>query len=160
MEEAESDALALAVDARVLELPEGCDPARLFGVRIRANRDVTSRLGGFVLVPFWSGVAREVPAWLVPPDACDAIAIESGGWAAPMDGMGADGPWLRPSQHPEAQRMHSTALVYGSGVDVTVLRVGDEPPRVIRGAVGVVPDLLPRMLGPTALACGVGACLT
>jgi hypothetical protein len=135
MEEAEADALARAVDKRVLELPEGCDPARLFGVRLRPN-------DGFVLVPFWSGVAREVPYGLAPPDGCDAIAIESGGWAAPMDGTVANGTWIRPSQHPEAQRMHSTALVYGSGVDVTVLRVGDEPPRVMRGGVGVVPDLL------------------
>jgi hypothetical protein len=137
MEEAEADALARAVDERVLAIPEGCDPARLFGVRLRQQH-----ADGFVLVPFWSGVAREVPAWLVPPDGCDAIAIESGGWAAPMDDMVGDGTVMRPSQHPEAQRMHSTALVYGRGVDVTVLRVGDEPPRVMRGGVGVVPDLL------------------
>ena len=78
----------------------------------------------------------------MPPDGCDAIAIESGGWAAPMDGTVANGTLIRPSQHPEAERMHSTALVYGRGVDVTVLRVGDEPPRVMRGGVGVVPDLL------------------
>ena len=132
MEETIADALALAVDERVLEMPEGSDPARLFGVRIRPNR-----ADGFVLVPFWSGVAREIPYGLAPPDDCDAIAIESGGWAAPMDGTVE-----RPSQHPEAERMHSTALVYGTGIDVTVLRVGDEPPRVMRGAVGAVPELL------------------
>ncbi len=70
MEEAEADALARAVDERVLAIPEGCDPARLFGVRLRPER-----ADGFVLVPFWSGVAREVPPWLVPPDGCDAIAM-------------------------------------------------------------------------------------
>src|SRR5262245_24558954 len=56
------DALARAVDERVLDLPEGCDPARAFGVRLRAD--------GFVLVPFWSGVARELRYGATPPDGC------------------------------------------------------------------------------------------
>ena len=53
-------ALALAVDARVCALPPGCDPARLFAVRLRDGDE-------FVLVPFWSGVAREIPDWICPP---------------------------------------------------------------------------------------------
>jgi hypothetical protein len=125
----EADALARAVDERVLALPEGCDPARLFGVRLRTD--------WFMLVPFWSGVAREIPYGLAPPDDCVAIAIESGGWSAPLDGLVE-----RPSQHPLAQRMHSTSLMYGDGIDVSVLRIGDQEPVVLRGGVGTVPDLM------------------
>jgi hypothetical protein len=125
------DALARAVDERVLELPDGSDPARLFGVRLRGD--------GFVLVPFWSGVAREMPA-LAPPDDCVAIAIECGGWAAPMEDDGSVRD--RPSQHPERRRIHHTALVYGTGVDVSVLRYEDELPLVLRDGVGAVLDLM------------------
>ena len=88
-------ALALAVDARVCALPPGCDPARLFAVRLRDG-------GDFVLVPFWSGVAREIPDWICPPRGAAAIALDTGGWAAPM---AADGTVeARPSRHPVGAR--------------------------------------------------------
>jgi hypothetical protein len=132
MNDAAADALARAVDERVLALPDGMDPARLFGIRTKAD-------GGFALVPFWSGVARGLPYGLAPPDGCDAIALDTGGWAAPMDDMAGV---QRPSQHPEARRMHQTTLVYGAGVDVTVLRYPGEAPQVIRGGVGVVLELM------------------
>jgi hypothetical protein len=127
----EANALAREVDDRILALPEGLDPARLFGVRRRERR--------VVLVPFWSGVARELPPETRPPDECCAIAMESGGWSAPMDD---DFPSLRPSQHPARRRMHSTVLVYGNGVDVTVLRCDDAEPQLLRGGVGLVLDLM------------------
>jgi hypothetical protein len=126
------DLLALLVDDRVLGLPIGCDPARLFGVRLRDD--------GVALVPFWSGIARGIPHRLVPPDGCVGIALESCGWAAPLDETVSP---IRPSQHRERRRMHQTALVYGPiGADVTILRVEDDPPQVMRGAVGAVVDLL------------------
>jgi hypothetical protein len=131
MNDIDVDALALAVDERVLALPEGLDPARCFGVRLRDH--------GFVLVPFWSGVARELPYGLTPPDGCWAIALETAGWAAPLED---DPDAVRPSAHPQRRRMHHTALVYGDGIDVGVLRCGDGAPQVMRGAVGVVPDLM------------------
>src|SRR3954468_2503242 len=107
MNDAEFDALASAVDERVQTLPEGCDPARLFGVRLRPD--------GFMLVPFWSGVAREMPYGLTPPDDCVAIALDCAGWAAPLGDCDAG---LRPSLHPNRRRMHQTVLVYGpSGID-------------------------------------------
>jgi hypothetical protein len=46
----------IAVDERLSALSPGCDPARLFAVRLRQPP-----ADGFVLVPFWSGVAREIP---------------------------------------------------------------------------------------------------
>jgi hypothetical protein len=128
----EIDELARAVHDRIAAFPPGQDPARCFGVRVRAD-------GGFALVPFWSGVARELPGRLTPPDGCWGIALDSGGWAAPLD----DDPTLRPSQHPMRKRMYQTVIVYGSdATDVTVLEVEHEEPQVLRGAVGVVPELM------------------
>ena len=126
--------LARAVDERVCCLPEGCDPARLFGVRMRAD--------DFVLLPFWSGVAREIPDWLYPPPGVDAIALETGGWMAPM--AESEDETLRPSTHPERQRIHQTVLIHGDGEDVSVLRYvdRDDEPVVLEGAVGAVADLL------------------
>jgi hypothetical protein len=127
----EADALARVVDIRVLQLADGLDPARAFGVRRRGDH--------VVLVPFWSGVARDMPRDLTPPDDCCAIALETGGWAAPMDEGWEHTP---PSLHPSRRRMHQTVLVYGDGVDVSVLRYDDEPPQVLRGGVGVVLELM------------------
>ena len=125
------DELARAVDERLLELPVGCDPARCFGVRLRAN--------GFVLVPFWSGVARDMRYGLTPPDSCVAIALETAGWAAPLDECDELMP---PSVHPHRSRIHATTLVYGAGDDITVMRTEDGPPELMRGGVGVVAQLL------------------
>jgi hypothetical protein len=126
------DELARAVDARIQQLGEGCDPARLFGVRLREN--------GFVLVPFWSGVAREIPFGIAPPDACVAIALDTGGWAAPMNDDGS--VECRPSQHPLRRRIRHTALVYGTGVDVSVLTYEGDEPQVLRDGVGAVVELM------------------
>jgi hypothetical protein len=126
---------ALAIDARVRALPPGLDPARLFGVRLRAGSP-----DDFVLVPFWSGVAREIPAWLSPPRGVVAIALDTGGWAAPLDDIVASG---RPSRHPGRRRIHHTAIVYGDGRDISVLRYDeDDEPQVLDGAVGLVYELL------------------
>ncbi len=127
------DDLALAVDERVLGLPDGCDPARVFGVRLRDSDR------GFVLVPFWSGVAREMPYGVSPPDGCVAIAMECSGWAAPMDDM--DGV-ERPSQHPERRRIHHTCLIHGDGADISVVRYEDGEPVLMHDGIGVVLDLL------------------
>jgi hypothetical protein len=132
MNDEEFDDLARAIDARIQQLGEGCDPARLFGVRLREN--------GFVLVPFWSGVAREIPFGIAPPDECVAIALDTGGWAAPMNDDGTVDS--RPSQHPLRQRVRHTALVYGAGVDVSVLTYQDDEPQVLRDGVGVVVELM------------------
>jgi hypothetical protein len=128
------DALALAVDERIRALPPGCDPARLFGVRIRPR--------GVVLVPFWSGVAREIPQWLAPPGGVVAIALETGGWAAPMNPDGTVS--TRPSRHPKRQRIHHTVIIGGAGEDVSVLRYNDlaRDPLVLRDGVGLVLELL------------------
>jgi hypothetical protein len=123
--------LARTVDERVLDLPPGFDPARLFGVR--------SGERGIVLVPFWSGVARDIPAWVCPPPGCLAIALETGGWAAPLDPDGSMS--VPPSRHPQRRRVHHTVLVHGEGDDVSVLRDGQER-TVLRNGVGVVAELV------------------
>ena len=126
------DDLARAVHARIADIPMGEAPARLFGVRLRDE--------GFVLVPFWAGVAREIPQRLVPPDGCWGMALDTGGWAAPMDDEFSG---IRPSQHPDRQRMRQTAIVYGpDGTDVSVLECEERPIQVLRGAVGLVPELM------------------
>lgn len=125
--------LALAVDGRLTTMPAGCDPARLFAVLVRDD-------GELRLLPLWSGVARELPAWVVPPLGATAIALDAGGWAAPLDdGLGAG---YRPSRHPQRRRVHHTCIVYGTGEEVSVLREGDGPPQVLTGATGRVLDLL------------------
>ena len=128
------DALALAVDERIRALPPGCDPARLFGVRTRPR--------GIVLVPFWSGVAREIPQWLAPPSGITAVALETGGWAAPMEPDGTVS--ARPSRHPHRQRIHQTIIIGGIRVDVSVLRYDDlaGDPIVLRNGAGAVLELL------------------
>ena len=117
-------ALALAGDTRLRALPPGCDPARLFAVRLRDGDD-------FVLVPFWSGVAREIPDWCCPPRGASAIVLDTGGWAAPMedDGRSPPGPVAIPrAPHPP----HDAHPRRGS--DVSVLRYEDaEEPLVLEG---------------------------
>ncbi|MDZ4825015.1 MAG: hypothetical protein SGJ13_00935 [Actinomycetota bacterium] len=128
------DEFARAIDDRVLALPPGCDPARLFGVRLRGDND-------FVLLPFWSGVAREIPQRLMPPEACVAIVLDGGGWTAPLNDDGSAD--VRASLHPRRRRVHQTCVLTGdAGTDVTVLRQENDPPQVLRGGVGVVLDLL------------------
>lgn len=124
--------LALAVDARLRTLPTGCDPARLFAVVVRDD-------GTFRLLPLWSGVAREIPAWVVPPPGSAAIALDTGGWAAPA---GEPAAGYRPSRHPQRRRVQHVGIVYGPGDDISVLREGDGPPQVLTGATGMVLDLL------------------
>jgi hypothetical protein len=126
-------ALALAVDERVRALPQGQDPARLFALRLRPD--------GFVLVPFWSGVARELPDWVCPPDGAAAIALETGGWAAPMEDDGS--VRTRPSRHRHRRRVHHTVIVHGESAEVSVLHYDDEPePVVLEGGVGPVLERL------------------
>jgi hypothetical protein len=129
--------LARAVDERVCCLPPGCDPARLFGVRLKPEN--------FVLIPFWSGVAREIPEWVSPPPGVAAIALDTTGWAAPLAEDGEVG--VTPSRHPERQRIHQTVLVHGAGRNLSVLRYLDDldqPVVVLEQAVGAVPELLAR----------------
>jgi hypothetical protein len=127
------DDLARAIDERLHALPMGSDPARLFGVRLRGD--------DFVLVPFWSGVARAIPAGLEPPVGCVAIVLDGGGWAAPMNDDGTID--ARPSLHPQRRRMHHTCVVFGDDAcDVTVLRTDGDPPRLMRGGTGFVLDLM------------------
>jgi hypothetical protein len=127
------DSLARAVEDRVLALPEGCDPGRVFGVRLRER--------GVMLVPLWSGVARDIPMALSPPKDVVAVALATRGWAAPMED---DGTMLaRPSEHPERRRVHQTVVVSGDSEVVSVLRYdGVDDPILLRGGAGVVHDRL------------------
>ena len=75
-------------------------------------------------------VARELPWSFVPPSGLLALALESSGWAAPMDDDGDLS--CRPSQHPHRRRMHHTAIVAGDGIEIGVLRVADDEPQIMR----------------------------
>jgi hypothetical protein len=88
-----------------------------------------------VLTLLWSGYAREIPAHLVPPAGADAIALDSSAWASPMD----EG---RPSAHPLRRRVHHTAVILGDGEDVSIMRGADGHVEILRGAIGIVHDLL------------------
>ena len=126
------DALARVIDECVLSLPESDEPARLFGIRVAGDE--------LELVELWAGAGRLLPDELVPPPGLLALAFASGGWAAPLDDDGSMD--CRPSEHPQRRRMHHTAIVGGEGVDIGVLRVGNEEPQVMRGAFGVMPERL------------------
>ena len=126
------DALARCIDDHVLAFPEHEEPARLFGVFLDDD--------DLDLVPLWAGVGRELPYSLVPPAGLFALALASGGWAAPLDDDG--GMAWRPSEHPRRRRMHHTAIVMGDGVDIGVLRVAGDEPQVMRGALGLMPERL------------------
>jgi hypothetical protein len=121
-------ALARVVDDRILDLPLISQPARLFAVEIH-DTDVSLTL-------LWTGYARELPPTIVPPVEADAIALESTGWAAPM------GDGRRASRHPKRRRMHNTTVIFGETEDVSVLRCEGSEPQVLRGVVGLVPDLM------------------
>ena len=121
------EAFARAVDDRVISMPAGCDPARLFGVRMRGD--------DFLLLPLWSGYAREVPLDVVSLAGLRAIVLETTGWTSPMD----EG---RPSEHPLRKRVHQTVVISGLSDDISVLRYDDAEPQVLRGAIGFVLDLL------------------
>ena len=84
------ETLARVVDDRILELPPSRKPARLFAVDVHAD-------GELGLTLLWSGYARELPRYLRPPADAYAIALETTGWAGPMD----EG---RPSLHPLRRR--------------------------------------------------------
>jgi hypothetical protein len=132
--------LALAVDD-VVRLPAADRAtARLYGVRIDGEGpDV--RVGLEVLA---KGEARQIPLRVRPPAGLFAIALAATAWAAPMEENVPIG-WarLRPSQHPQRRRVHTTVLVGGEdGEAVSVLRYADGEPLVLRDGVGVIHERL------------------
>jgi hypothetical protein len=84
------------------------------------------------------GEARTLPQRVRPPAGVRAIALASGVWAAPLE----DGPNLPPSHHPARRRAHLTVVVASEGacdgVEISVLRYGDDTPTVLRGGVGLI----------------------
>jgi hypothetical protein len=122
--------LARAVDAKIQMCSRTPHPARLFAVWGDHDPDAIT------LTSMWAGAPRELPRRVAPPSRAIAIALEVGGWASPL-GEG------RPSIHPLRRRVHQTVLIYGDGDDISVLRYDDEEePHILRGAVGVVHELL------------------
>lgn len=134
------ETLALAVDELVRLPAADRATARLYGVRTDGEgADVRVRLE--VLA---RGEARQIPLRVRPPAGLSAIALAATAWAAPMD---EDLPvgWtrIRPSQHPQRRRVHTTVLVGGEdGEEVSVLRYADGEPQILRGGVGVVHERL------------------
>jgi hypothetical protein len=131
--------IALAVDARVFRPPSERDvAARLYGVRLDPGTNV---LGEHLLE---KGDAKRILRRTRAPGDLLALALAVAGWRAPMEADGTIS--VRPSQHPERQRIHSTSLVAGAGELLTVLRTAGEDPsgrvELLPGGEGVVPDLL------------------
>jgi hypothetical protein len=134
------EALALAVDALVGPAADRAT-ARLYGVRVDDGEGADVRVHLEVLA---EGEARQLPLRVRPPAGLFAIALAATAWAAPMeDDVPVGWARLRPSQHPQRRRVHTTVLVGGeNGEDVSVLRYADGEPQVLRGGVGVVPERL------------------
>ena len=78
----------------------------------------------------------------VAPEEWVALGVMAGGWAGPMDGS-----HLRPSAHPEGQRIRSVVLVGRDGETAGVTRFADG--RTIDGAPpeGAAMDCLRRAMG-------------
>lgn len=81
----------------------------------------------------------------VCPEEWTAFGCSHVGWASPSEG-------LRPSEHPERERVRITALVHRSGVAVTVVRFeSGRELSDISECRGMIPDALRRALGvPTS----------
>ena len=76
-----------------------------------------------------------------PPTGCVALGLVCGGWAAPIDSP------VRPSAHPDAQRIVQASVLGRDGELVGRVRYPDR--RVIdtgRGGYGRVPDAMRRAL--------------
>jgi hypothetical protein len=135
------EALALAVDELVrLPAADRAD-ARLYGVRVEEadGADVKVRLELLA-----RGEARQLPLRVRPPAGLFVIALAATAWAAPMDDdLPAGWTRIRPSQHPQRRRAHTTVLVGGEDdEDVSVLRYAGGEPQILRGGVGLVHERL------------------
>lgn len=80
-------------------------------------------------------------AKLGAPASCHALGIATGGWAAPMGGVG------RPSAHPDAQRVFQVVLVDRAGGVAARLRLADGSVMTEVPATGAVLDALRAALG-------------
>jgi hypothetical protein len=134
------EALALAVDALVhVPAADRC-AACLYGVRIEGEgADVKVTLEELAY-----GEARQIPLRVRPPAGLFAIALAATAWAAPMeDDLPPGWASIRPSQHPQRRRAHTTVLIGGEdGEEVSVLRYAGGEPKVLRGGVGLVHERL------------------
>jgi hypothetical protein len=133
------EALVRLVDERVHVRGADRTAARLYGVRLLDGEEAEERVH---LEELARGDARAITRRLRPPAGLAALALATTGWVAPMEDDGTMS--ARPSEHPQRRRIHVTVLVGGTDEDVSVLRSGDDEPRLVRGAVGVVHELLVR----------------
>jgi hypothetical protein len=133
-------ALAVAVDEQVYRPPSDRDVcARMYGVVV-AGGDVTAPTVRLLEKGEGQRLLRKTRL----PSGLTAMAMTMGGWRAPME---EDGSMVaRPRAHPQRQRIHSTGLVAGEGVLVTVLRTASADPNgdvlVLPGGQGRVPDAM------------------
>ncbi len=79
------------------------------------------------------------------PASCFALGVATGGWAAPMDG-------IRPSEHPEGQRIFQVVLVDRSGRVASRIRFPDGSIMTDAPGSGAVLDALRQALGVGAAA--------
>lgn len=135
------EALARAVDERVYRRP--------------SDRDVDARMYGIVVVGdafdrpkvrlLEKGEGQRLLRKTRLPSGLTAMAMSMGGWRAPLPAEGS-AP-VQPSRHPQRLRIHTTAVVGGAGVLVTVMRTAsatavDGRVEVMAGGVGRVPDAM------------------
>lgn len=85
---------------------------------------------------------------LVEP-ACVALGVAAGGWAAPLGPLVRDGP-IRPSAHPDAERILQVVLVARSGEVVSRVRFPDGTVLTAPPAEGAVLSSLREALAMTA----------
>ncbi len=127
------DELAQAVDARIGLLPATRSPGRLF-VLLGDDSDPD----GFALQLLDIGDPREIVEHPHVPLRAVGLAHSAVGWSAPMSEPGD--PFVRPSEHPQRRRAHTTTLVAGAGEVWSVVRIGDDAPHVWPDGVGLIPD--------------------
>jgi hypothetical protein len=127
------DDLARAVDARIGLLPATRAPGRMYAV-LDDNDDAD----GFRLQLVDIGDPREIVAHPHIPLLACALAHSALGWSAPMPEPGE--VFIRPSEHPQRRRAHTTTLVAGVGEVWSVVRIGDDAPQTWPDGVGLIPD--------------------
>jgi hypothetical protein len=90
----------------------------------------------------WPEIDHHTLMWrVVPPPNCLALILTTTGWSAPMTEDPDD--QIRPSLHPDRQRVSTVTVIANDDEIVTVMRVENGEPMLLTGdCEGRAPDAL------------------